>query len=443
MPDDLIFNRYRTAWLSGRTSSPKPLEPSTQRRRTESLLKSSMLLPGPLMPSFEEEYHSTVIAACHCCAIHLLHWTIALNPSLVIKFSPLPVNSSGMAFLHDLKLVHTDLKPENILLVRNDYHTTSLPVPGKRSTKTKRILMHTDIHLIDFGSATFEEEYHSTVISTRHYRAPEIILGTFLFGVFGWSYPCDVYSLGCILVEFYTGNALFQTHNNLEHLAMMEKVMNLMPDHFARAGYRSKPEFFKEVGGAPARLDWPKPKASQQTKKDRDAILLPLLPVIAALSICSSSSTIVVTITYSVLCLSTLGSLAFLKDLKRARADLKPENNLSFRSRRSLKKRVSLSLEKSAVSPAGTETMPLPPPPSPSQRFLRPTFSSKATPACDDKEGHYIVVPGDLIFNRCRTAWLLGRTPSPKPLEASTQRRRTESLLKSSTLLPGPLMPSF
>ena len=25
--------------------------------------------------------------------------------------------------------------------------------------------------------ATFEEEYHSTVVSTRHYRAPEIILG--------------------------------------------------------------------------------------------------------------------------------------------------------------------------------------------------------------------------------------------------------------------------
>ena len=37
-----------------------------------------------------------------------------------------------------------------------------------------------DIRLIDFGSATFEEEYHSTVVSTRHYRAPEIILGALL-----------------------------------------------------------------------------------------------------------------------------------------------------------------------------------------------------------------------------------------------------------------------
>ena len=50
----------------------------------------------------------------------------------------------------------------------------------------------------------------------------------------GWSYPCDVFSLGCILVEFYTGEALFQTHDNLEHLAMMEVVMGKMPDYYAR-----------------------------------------------------------------------------------------------------------------------------------------------------------------------------------------------------------------
>jgi dual-specificity kinase len=55
-------------------------------------------------------------------------------------------------------------------------------------------------------------------VSTRHYRAPEIILGL------GWSFPCDIWSIGCILVEFFTGDALFQTHDNLEHLAMIEAV---------------------------------------------------------------------------------------------------------------------------------------------------------------------------------------------------------------------------
>lgn len=46
------------------------------------------------------------------------------------------------------------------------------------ASKTKRVLKCSDIRLIDFGSATFEDEYHASVVSTRHYRAPEIILGS-------------------------------------------------------------------------------------------------------------------------------------------------------------------------------------------------------------------------------------------------------------------------
>jgi dual-specificity kinase len=80
----------------------------------------------------------------------------------------------------------------------------------------------------------------------------------------GWSYPCDAFSLGCILVEFYTGIALFQTHDNLEHLAMMEQVMGKIPERFARMGARTKPEFFKEGN----KLDWPKPRATRQSKKE-------------------------------------------------------------------------------------------------------------------------------------------------------------------------------
>lgn len=88
-----------------------------------------------------------------------------------------------------------------------------------RQANQRRVLLDTEIRLIDFGSATFQDEYHSSVVSTRHYRAPEIILGL------GWSFPCDIWSIGCILVEFFTGDALFQTHDNLEHLAMMEMVV--------------------------------------------------------------------------------------------------------------------------------------------------------------------------------------------------------------------------
>lgn len=133
--------------------------------------------------------------------------------------------------LHDLNLIHTDLKPENILLWDDAYQTFTYnrKIPSSSSTVSRqasqrRVLLNTEIRLIDFGSATFQDEYHSSVVSTRHYRAPEIILGL------GWSFPCDIWSIGCILVEFFTGDALFQTHDNLEHLAMMEAVVGTRID---------------------------------------------------------------------------------------------------------------------------------------------------------------------------------------------------------------------
>lgn len=47
---------------------------------------------------------------------------------------------------------------------------------GKRK-KPLRIIEDASVRLIDLGSATFDHEHHSTIVSTRHYRAPEVILG--------------------------------------------------------------------------------------------------------------------------------------------------------------------------------------------------------------------------------------------------------------------------
>ncbi|KAG9100033.1 dual specificity protein kinase kns1 [Ceratobasidium sp. UAMH 11750] len=167
----------------------------------------------------------------------------------------------SVVFLHDLQLIHTDLKPENILLVDSWYDSRPMPPGLGRRGQSRHILRNTAIRLIDVGSATFSDEYHSTVVCTRHYRAPEIILGL------GWSYPCDAFSLGCILVEPYTGVALFQTHDNLEHLAMMEKVMGKMPERLCKQGQRYKPEFFTNTKGT-VKLNFPNRSVSAQSKKE-------------------------------------------------------------------------------------------------------------------------------------------------------------------------------
>ncbi|OAA74484.1 protein kinase (Lkh1) [Akanthomyces lecanii RCEF 1005] len=179
---------------------------------------------------------------------------------------------TSVAFLHDLNLIHTDLKPENILLYDNSYQTFTYhrKIPSasttiNRQATQRRVLLDTEIRLIDFGSATFEDEYHSSVVSTRHYRAPEIILGL------GWSFPCDIWSIGCILVEFFTGDALFQTHDNLEHLAMMEQVIGQRIDaHLVqnvnkmstRTGGNPASKYFKRL-----KLDYPAPDTSRSSKR--------------------------------------------------------------------------------------------------------------------------------------------------------------------------------
>ncbi|XP_076240266.1 CDC like kinase darkener of apricot [Calliopsis andreniformis] len=160
----------------------------------------------------------------------------------------------AVKFLHDNKLTHTDLKPENILFVDSDYESQYYDKKGRNFRKEIRRVKRTDIRLIDFGSATFDHEHHSTIVSTRHYRAPEVILEL------GWSQPCDVWSIGCILFELYLGITLFQTHDNREHLAMMERILGTIPHRMAR---KTKTKYFYH-----GKLDWDEKSSSGRYVRD-------------------------------------------------------------------------------------------------------------------------------------------------------------------------------
>ncbi|KAF6001764.1 Dual specificity protein kinase clk3 [Cyanidiococcus yangmingshanensis] len=134
-------------------------------------------------------------------------------------FRPLPVPIlravarqllEAIAFLHEHnQTVHTDIKPENVLIVPSSYY------PNRQITE------RVQIRLIDFGSASRLDKVNvrHAIVSTRHYRAPEIILGT------GWSFACDIWSFGAMMVECYTGQTLFQSHDDLEHLELMQKLL--------------------------------------------------------------------------------------------------------------------------------------------------------------------------------------------------------------------------
>lgn len=54
----------------------------------------------------------------------------------------------------------------------------------------------------------------------------------------GWSTPADMWAVACIILECFLGRPVFDTHNELEQLAMTENLIGVMPAGFrARAKY--------------------------------------------------------------------------------------------------------------------------------------------------------------------------------------------------------------
>ncbi|CAF2587864.1 unnamed protein product [Rotaria sp. Silwood2] len=111
------------------------------------------------------------------------------------------------------KIIHCDLKPENILLRQK----------GSSSIK-----------VIDFGSGCFQAQRIYTYIQSRFYRAPEIILGV------PYTPAIDMWSLGCILVELFTGYPIFPGENEQEQLSMIMEVVDVPPNHVLEQGTRKK-----------------------------------------------------------------------------------------------------------------------------------------------------------------------------------------------------------
>ena len=147
----------------------------------------------------------------------------------------------AMDFLESMNLIHTDLKLENILFQNTDVLQQHMVTKGDKECRIV-IPQNIKVKLIDFGGATFDNEHKSTIVNTRQYRGPEVTLEA------GWSFPSDIWSVGCIVAEIYAGELFFNTHDDLEHLALMEQSVSLFPysllnrsrkdqEYFHRNGY--------------------------------------------------------------------------------------------------------------------------------------------------------------------------------------------------------------
>ncbi|EWC46635.1 hypothetical protein DRE_04122 [Drechslerella stenobrocha 248] len=161
----------------------------------------------------------------------------------------------SLILLKSHRVIHCDLKPENVLLA----HPT-----------------HSDIKVIDFGSSCLEDEKMYTYIQSRFYRSPEVILGM-TYGL-----PIDMWSLGCILAELYTGYPIFPGENEQEQLACIMEVFGPPEKHLIEKSSRKK-LFFDPFGkprmivSSKGRRRRPSSKTLQQAIKCDDESFLDFL----------------------------------------------------------------------------------------------------------------------------------------------------------------------
>lgn len=99
--------------------------------------------------------------------------------------------------MHQRGVVHRDLKPENLLL----------DAEGQ-------------LMICDLGLARPADLHMTGYVSTRFYRAPEIMLSWKNYGD-----PVDVWSAGCILSEMLTGHVLFPGVDHVHHMNLILELL--------------------------------------------------------------------------------------------------------------------------------------------------------------------------------------------------------------------------
>ncbi|UYV76261.1 DYRK4 [Cordylochernes scorpioides] len=180
-----------------------------------------------------------------------------------------------LKLLYKEKIIHCDLKPlaERQPLSRStvsDYRCDHILCNRQCDIvcPQENILLKyrgsSSIKVIDFGSSCFANHRIYTYIQSRFYRSPEIALdtkGLLTQVILGQPYgpPIDMWSLGCILAELYTGYPLFPGENEADQLACFMEIFGPPPPSVLEASARRR-LFFDSKGN-------PRPASGTKGKK--------------------------------------------------------------------------------------------------------------------------------------------------------------------------------
>jgi meiosis induction protein kinase IME2/SME1 len=143
---------------------------------------------------------------------------------------------SGLDHIHAHHFFHRDIKPENILV------STSAPQDSQSAFSRYSALVTPpstpptySIKIADFGLAreTHSKLPYTTYVSTRWYRAPEVLLRAGEY-----SAPVDIWAIGAMAVEIATLKPLFPGGNEVDQVWRVCEIMGSPGNWYTKSGSR-------------------------------------------------------------------------------------------------------------------------------------------------------------------------------------------------------------
>ena len=105
------------------------------------------------------------------------------------------------------------------------------------------------LFIADLGNGCWRDKHFTDDVTTRQYRAPEILVGL------PWDVEIDIFSLACLVFEMVTGDYLFDPKADVngeysrseDHLALMSELLGSFPRKLTSHGQHSH-AFFRKSG---------------------------------------------------------------------------------------------------------------------------------------------------------------------------------------------------
>ncbi|POR32946.1 Uncharacterized protein TPAR_06851 [Tolypocladium paradoxum] len=142
----------------------------------------------------------------------------------------------GLEHIHSHHFFHRDIKPENILVSTSAHQESTNSFRRYSALVTPPSTPPTyTVKLADFGLAreTHSKLPYTTYVSTRWYRAPEVLLRAGEY-----SAPVDIWAVGAMAVEVATLKPLFPGGNEVDQVWRVCEIMGSPGNWYNKAGVR-------------------------------------------------------------------------------------------------------------------------------------------------------------------------------------------------------------